>query len=146
MRWELHTTAWAIVALLLIAAEVIAPGAFLLWLGIAAAVVTAIVFVFPDLPAVAQMAAFAVLSLVSVMVYRGLVRGRRRDSDGPALNRRAEQMVGRVATLVAPIVEGHGRVQIADAFWDVEGPELPAGTRVRVIGVRGMTLEVRPVD
>jgi hypothetical protein len=48
--------------------------------------------------------------------------------------------------LSTPIVAGRGRVQIADAFWDVEGPDLPAGARVRVIGVRGMTLEVRPTE
>ena len=139
MRWEFATTVWALVALGLIAAEVLAPGAFMLWLGIAAAVTCAIVFAFPGLPLVAQMLAFAVLSIVSVVAYRRLFRGAGRESDRPSLNRRAEQMVGHVVPLVMPIVDGRGRVQIADALWDVEGPDLPAGTRVR-----GMTLEVRP--
>lgn len=146
MRWELQTTAWAILALVLIAAEVLAPGAFMLWLGIAAALTCLIVFVFPDLPLVAQMLAFAALSIVSVLAYRRFFRGAGPASDQPSLNRRAEQLVGRVETLVAPIVDGRGRVQIADALWDVEGPDLPAGQRVRIIGVRGMTLEVRPHD
>ena len=86
------------------------------------------------------------MGLASVLVYLKVFRGRGRESDRPSLNRRAEQLVGRVVPLMSPIVDGHGRVQVADAFWDVEGPDLPAGTRVRVVGVRGMTLEVRPQE
>ena len=146
MHWQMQTTVWAILALLLIAAEVLAPGAFLLWLGIAAAITCGIVYFVPGLALVSQMVLFAVLSVVSVLVYLRLFRGRAVHTDRPSLNRRAEQLVGHVVPLATPIVAGRGRVQIADAFWDVEGPDMPAGERVRVIGVRGMTLEVRPQD
>jgi membrane protein implicated in regulation of membrane protease activity len=146
MHWQMQTTVWAVLALLLIAAEVLAPGAFMLWLGIAAAITCGIVFVLPDLALVWQMVAFALLSVASVLVYLRLFRGRAVHSDRPSLNRRAEQLVGHVVPLATPIVAGRGRVQIADALWDVEGPDLPAGTRVRVVAVRGMTLEVRPQD
>lgn len=146
MSWTFAATVWAVVALVLIAAEIIAPGAFMLWLGIAAAATCAIVLVAPGLGLAAQMVAFAVLSLLSVLAYLRFFRGRGHVSDRPSLNRRAEQMVGRVVPLMAPIVDGHGRAQIGDALWDVEGPDLPAGTRVRVVGVRGMTLDVRPQD
>ena len=43
------------------------------------------------------------------------------------------------------IVQGRGRVQIADAYWDVNGPDLPAGTQVRIVGADGMTLVVEPL-
>ncbi|TBR13421.1 MAG: NfeD family protein [Lysobacter sp.] len=145
MHWDMQATAWAVVALLLIAAEVVAPGAFLLWLGIAAAAVCAIVFVVPDLPLVWQMVAFAVLSALSILAYRRWFR-RVRDTDQPMLNRRAEQLVGRVVPLVQPIVDGRGRVQIADALWDVEGPDLVVGQRVRIVAVHGMTLRVQAQD
>ena len=146
MHWQMSTTVWAILALGLIAAEVLAPGAFMLWLGIAAAITGAIVFIVPDLAPVWQFVAFALLSVASVLVYLRLFRGRTVATDRPSLNRRAEQLVGHVVPLATPIVAGRGRVQIADAFWDVEGPDLPAGEHVRVIGVRGMTREVRPGD
>ncbi|WP_133477342.1 NfeD family protein [Cognatilysobacter segetis] len=146
MQWQMQTTVWAILALALIAAEVLAPGAFMLWLGIAAAITCGIVFLVPDLAPVWQIVVFSVLSIASVLVYRRMSRGRDVESDRPSLNRRAEQLVGHVVPLATPIVAGRGRVQIADALWDVEGPDLPAGERVRVIGVRGMTLEVRPQD
>ena len=50
--------AWACLSLALIAAEVIAPGVFMLWLGIAAAIVFAIVLLFPGIPILWQALAF----------------------------------------------------------------------------------------
>ena len=140
MRWDVF--AWAAIALLLFAAEALAPGAFMLWLGFAAVVVFLGVLLVPGISVLAQVAAFIVLSFISIQVYRKWFRGRERQSDQPALNRRAAALVGRVVVLERGIVQGRGRVQIADAFWDVTGPELATGTAVRVIGTDGMTLQV----
>jgi membrane protein implicated in regulation of membrane protease activity len=140
MRWDVF--AWAAVALLLFAAEAMAPGAFMLWLGLAAAVVFVAVWIVPGIPLLAQVAAFVVLSFVSIQVYRRWFRGREPQSDKPALNRRAAALVGRVVPLQAAIVNERGRVQIADAYWDVSGPELPAGAPVRIVGADGMLLQV----
>jgi len=140
MRWEVF--AWAAIALLLFAAETIAPGAFMLWLGFAAVVLFLVVLLMSGIPLLAQVAAFVVLSFISIQIYRTWFRGRERQSDQPALNRRAAALVGRVVPLEHGIVQGRGRVQIADAYWDVTGPELPAGTPVRITGAEGMTLMV----
>jgi membrane protein implicated in regulation of membrane protease activity len=140
MRWDVF--AWAAVALLLFAAEAMAPGAFMLWLGLAAAVVFVAVWIMPGIPLLVQVAAFVVLSFVSIQVYRRWFRGREPQSDKPALNRRAAALVGQVVPLQAAIVNGRGRVQIADAYWDVSGPELPAGVPVRIVGAEGMLLQV----
>ncbi len=146
MRWDVFT--WAAVALLLFAVETLAPGAFMLWLGLAAVAVFLGVLLIPGVPLLAQVAAFIVLSFVSIQVYRTWFRGRgrERESDQPMLNRRAQQLVGRVVALEHGIVQGRGRVQIADAYWDVSGPELPAGMQVRIVGVNGMTLQVQAAD
>jgi len=144
LRWDVVT--WAAIALLLFAAEALAPGAFMLWMGFAAVAVFLGVLFVPGIPVLAQVAAFVVLSFVSIQVYRKFVRGRghERQSDRPTLNQRALQHVGRTVVLERAIVSGLGRVKIGDAFWDVSGPELPAGVPVKVVAVDGMTLRVEP--
>ncbi|WP_411832859.1 NfeD family protein [Pseudoxanthomonas mexicana] len=141
MRWDV--TGWAAVMLLLFAAEALAPGAFMLWMGFAAAAVFVGVLLVPGIPLLAQVVAFVVLSFVSIQIYRKWFRRHARQSDRPLLNRRAEQLIGWVAPLDQAIVGGRGRVKIGDAFWVVQGPDLPAGTQVRVIAVDGMTLKVQ---
>ncbi len=140
MRWDIAT--WAALALGLIAAETLAPGAFLLWLGLAAAAMFVVVLVVPGIPLLAQVAAFVVLSFLAIQVYRRWFRGRGRQSDRPLLNRRAEQNIGLAVVLDQAISGGRGRVKIGDAYWVVEGPDLPAGTQVRVVAVDGMVLRV----
>ena len=143
MRWDVF--AWAAFALLLFAAEALAPGAFMLWLGLAAAAVFLIVLLVPvEIPVLAQAAAFVVLGFASIQVYRKWFRGHERQSDQPALNRRTAALVGRVVSLERAIVDGRGRVQIADAYWDVSGPDLPEGAAVRIVGGDAMTLQVEP--
>lgn len=144
MNWTWGAAVWAVVALLLMAAEALAPGAFMLWMGFAAAAVFVAMLFAPGMPLLAQIAAFVVLSFVSIQIYRKWIRGpgRERQSDQPNLNRRAAQHVGRVLPLEQPIVAGRGRVKIGDAFWVVDGPDLAAGTPVRIVGTDGVVLHV----
>ncbi len=138
--------AWACLALALIAAEVVAPGVFMLWLGIAAAVVFAVVLLVPGIPVHWQAIGFVALSFVSIAVYRRYFQAGERASDQPLLNRRAEQFVGKVFVLESAISNGSGYIKVGDALWTVVGPPLPAGTRVRVASADSMTLTVVPVD
>ncbi len=67
------------------------------------------------------------------------------ETDQPALNRRGEQYVGRVITLDNAIVNRTGKVRLDDTSWKVEGDDLPAGARVKVVGVDGVVLRVEEV-
>ncbi|MBO9879849.1 NfeD family protein [Xanthomonas sp. D-109] len=140
---RIEVMAWGALTLLLFAAEALAPGAFMLWMGFAAAAVFLAVLVVPGMPLLLQVGAFVVLSFVSIQVYRTWFRNRGRASDQPLLNRRAEQLIGRVVTLDQPIHGGRGRAKVDDAFWVVGGPDLPVGSTVRIVGVDGMTLLVQ---
>ena len=141
MRWEV--VIWAALAVMLFAAEALAPGAFMLWMGFAAAAVFLAVWAFEGMTVLLQVILFVVLSFVSIQVYRTWFRKRGRESEQPLLNRRAEQLVGRVVVLEQAIADGIGRAKIDDAFWVVAGPDLPSGSRVRVVAVDGMTLKVQ---
>lgn len=145
MRWDVF--AWAVFALVLFALEVMAPGAFMLWLAFAASAVLVVVWAMPGVPFLLQAVLFVVLGFVSILIYRKWFRGNDdAPTDQPALNRRTEQLLGRVVVLQSAIERGTGRVQIADAYWTVSGADLPAGASVRIVGADGMILVVEAVD
>ncbi|TIQ85759.1 MAG: NfeD family protein, partial [Mesorhizobium sp.] len=89
-----------------------------------------------------QVLAFLAMSLVSTYVGKRLAGGSRDPTDQPLLNRRGEQMIGRMATLAEPIKDGRGRIKLGDTLWRVSGPDLPAGTQVRVTGAADTDLEL----
>ncbi|WP_020177511.1 NfeD family protein [Methylopila sp. M107] len=133
---------WIVVGLVLLGLELVAPGTFLLWLGIAAILVGLIALVI-DPGWQVELIAFAVLGLAAAVGW--WVYGRPDNaavSDQPMLNRRAERHVGKAFVLDAPIVHGDGRLRIDDTTWRVSGPDLPAGARVKVVAVEGITLVV----
>jgi len=136
---------WWLLALALIGAEMIAPGYFLLWIGIAAGLMGVLTWLFPDLPAIPQAVIFGLLSIATCAVYWRFLRpvAEVRD-DQPLLNRRGAQLVGQHFVLSEAIVAGRGRVRVGDSDWLAEGPDLPAGSEVRVVAVSGTTLRVEP--
>jgi membrane protein implicated in regulation of membrane protease activity len=133
---------WIVFGLVLLAIELVAPGTVLLWLGIAAIVVGLVAFLF-DPGWQIELVAFAVLGLAAAVGWWMFGRpDNAATSDRPMLNRRAERHVGKVFTLDAAIVNGDGRIRIDDTVWRVSGPDLPAGTRIRVTAAEGSTLMV----
>ena len=142
---SIEAMVWGCLALGLIALEVLAPGVFMLWLGVAAGVVLVLVLALPGkLSWLWQAVAFAVISVALIPLYRHFLGKNDAPSDSPLLNKRSGQLIGHVFPLESAIVSGRGRIKVGDALWTVTGPELPAGTRVRVTGADAMTLEVVP--
>ena len=135
---------WLIVGAIFLALELFAPGAFMLWLGIAALAVGLISFAI-DWSWQSQLVTFALLSLALVPAWRHYAPKVEKPTDSPLLNRRSESYVGRVFTLDNPIVDGIGRVRIDDTIWRVAGPDSAAGSRVRVVRAEGANLFVEAV-
>ena len=137
---------WWVLALLLIGMEVIAPGYFMLWIGIAAAMMGIVTLVAPNLPVLVEAVLFAGFSIASCLVYWTYIRPRaERRNDQPLLNRRGDRMVGRRVIVVEPIVNGRGKVKVGDGQWLAEGPDLPVGSEVEIVSVHGTTFTVRPL-
>ncbi len=133
---------WWIIAGVLLILELTAPAFFFLWLGIAAAATGLIVLVFPGLSLETQLVLFSILSVVAVIAWRKYRETHPPETDQPNLNRRGAQYVGRTFTLDRPIENGVGKVTVDDSTWRVKGPDLPAGTRVRVNAVEGVVFVV----
>lgn len=142
---ELGPWSWWVLGLVLLAAEVVAPGVFLVWIGIAAILTGAVSLLLWDAGFwvwQAQLVCFALLSIAAVLMGRRLLARSADVSDEPLLNQRGARLIGRTAVLEQPIVEGRGRIRLDDTTWTVDGPDLPTGTRVRVIGSNSGRLSV----
>lgn len=134
---------WLVLAVVLAGLEIIAPGAFMIWLS-GAALLTAVAAAALGLSWPWQLGAFAAFALVAVIVSKRVVQRNPIESDEPTLNRRADALVGATVTVVEPIVRGQGKVKVGDSPWVAIGPDAPAGTSVRVVAVDGATLRVTP--
>lgn len=146
---ELGPWSWWIVAFVLLAAELVAPGVFLIWIGLAALVIGALsLFLWETAfwPWQLQLVLFAALSVAFALLGRKYFGRNRATSDEPFLNQREAGLVGRTATLQEPIVEGRGRIRLDDTWWPVNGGDLPAGTRIRIASARGRMLTVEEIE
>ena len=138
---QLGPWAWIIAGLILLGLELLAPGIFLIWFGIAALITGAFAFA-TDFGWQADLIVFVVLAIVAVLVGRRYFSPAREPGEQPLLNQRAQRHVGSTHVLAEPIVDGQGRVRIDDTNWRVTGPDLPSGVRVRISGVDGAVLTV----
>jgi inner membrane protein len=131
---------WMIIAVVLGVMEILIPGVFLIWIAAAAAITGLITLV--ALPPVAlQFTIFAGLALIATWAGRKWYVSHPVASEDPLLNDRAGRLVGETV-LTTAIVNGRGRARVADSEWNVRGPDAPAGTCLRVIGVEDGALVV----
>lgn len=135
---------WLTLGGLLLAAEMLGTSGYLLWSGIAAVLVGVVEWLAP-FSWTAQGTLFALLTLVCVYLWYRWMRHRERSQQPNSLNQRGNQLIGTLLTLDAPLVNGIGHVKLGDSSWRVQADQdLPAGTRVIVTGIEGITLHIRP--
>jgi len=143
--WPLTHWVWWIAGVLLVMLEVVLPGTFLLWLGVSAGVVGALVYFAPGLPVAAQFALFAVLALVAIMLSRRYLQ-KHRSAEQATLSARGAHYIGRVVTVEDALTGGTGKVRVEDTVWRAQGADAAAGARVKITGITGATFQVEPVD
>ena len=135
---------WVILGLALLFLELLTPGFFLIWIGLAALATSLISFTGLDLIASwqSQLVIFLILAVIFVLIGRKYFNPRTQTSDEPLLNRRADQLIGMRSTLEEPIINGQGRARFNDTLWRITGPDLPAGTTIIVREYLDGTLRV----
>jgi membrane protein implicated in regulation of membrane protease activity len=135
---------WAVVAVLIALSELHAPGYYLIWIALGAAVTAAGAAVW-DMSIHAQLALFAAASALSCVC--GYFVYRRLDvATDSTLNQRGRAMIGQRGTVVADFVDGCGKVRLGDSVWLAEGPDLAQGAPVVVTSVRGTSVLVVPAQ
>ena len=125
---------------MLVGAELAVPGAFLIWLGLAA-LAPGIADLASTCPGRVSALLFSGLAVALVGIATRLHR-RGAAAAGASLNRADRGLIGREGVLDEPIVQGAGHIRFDDTLWRVTGPDLPAGGRVRVTGISGTVLRV----
>lgn len=133
---------WLIFGIVLMTLELLAPGVFLFWLGLSALLVGLLSFVVSPSWQM-QILMFAIFAVAAVPLWRRFARSNKVvGQSNPFLNKRADALVGRVFTLEKPIIDGAGTVRIDDTIWRVAGPDMLAGSRVRIVQADGASLTV----
>ncbi len=125
--------AWLSLGLVLCAAETLAPGAFLIWIGAAAVILGTVDFFWP-MELTAQLFLFAALVVVLLVIGRRVYGSLERRSP-PQPFSRAEGLIGREFFLDRPIERGFGAIRVGDSVWRVTGEDMGAGAKVRVTAV-----------
>ena len=132
---------WIVVGLLGCAAEMAAPGVFLLPTGLAAVGTGLLVMAF-GWAGVGQVAAF--LALTAALVGAAVLRMRRRPARVDLLNAPAAGLAGRTCRALA-FEAGEGRVSLGDGTWPAritDGAAPAPGAVLYVVGLDGTTLLV----
>ena len=136
---------WFILAVILFVLEVFAPGAFFMWIAIAAAIMGLILSLFTGITWEYQLLIFSILSVASLFAWRKIAGQHTTQTDQPQLNRRGMQYIGRMFTLDEPIVNQQGRIRVDDTTWKIQGEDCDTGSTVKVIKVDGTVLLVECV-
>lgn len=138
---------WIIIGIILIILEFMAPGVFLVWLGVAALVTGILGLIFP-MNLMAYLLVFSALSLASVLVGRKIyAHSNDMEDETENLNERIESYMGQTYIVEEDIIHGRGRVRVDDSSWLAFADEdIPKGTEVRIIASEGTALKVEPVS
>jgi membrane protein implicated in regulation of membrane protease activity len=137
---------WWVLALILLAVEILVPGFFFLWMAISGFVTGALVLLIPVASMNIQVLVFSVLSVVNIIVWKFYSKKHPIESDHPLLNKRGVQYIGRVFNLHEPIKNGQGKIKVDDSIWKVHGEDCDINSRVKVIAIRGTVFEVERLD
>ncbi|AKX59697.1 NfeD family protein [Thiopseudomonas alkaliphila] len=140
---ELTPWTWLVIASLLLIVEVFGTAGYFLWFGISAALVAAVLALIP-LPWTLQLTLFGCLALVTAVIW--WKRLKLRAPEAFSLNNLGKEYLGREVLLHEAIINGRGKIRLNDSFWLVEGPELAAGSAVRITGQNGVIFKVEPAS
>ena len=130
---------WAIGGVLLLIAEVLAPGFFLVFIGAAAIATGAFTLLF-GLGLAAQLILFVIYTVLAVLVGKRWYAQPGTHDQNIHLNEPAHRLVGKTVTVVDPVDDHGGRVRVGDSEWSARGEPAAAGERVTIIAVEGNCL------
>lgn len=149
MEWLTTWTAWhwLIFGFVLLIAEIVMPGVFLLWWGLSAIVVAGIMLLMPGLSLAILAVIYAILAIILSLVWWKYQHNKDViDQSNSSLNQRDHAMLG-MRGIVREISEnGIGRGHFGDTTWRIQGQKLQVDDVIEVQHVDGITLLVGKIE
>ena len=132
---------WVLAGLCLSLLELIVPGVFLIWFGLAAFLMSIVAYFAPLMPVTTQLIWFALFSAVFALCgffcYRYIFKKIKEPAEYKNLNDTAEQLVGKLVTLAEDCVDNQTKVKVGDSFWLAYcEKQLKKGDRAKIVGVK----------
>ena len=142
-NWD--SASWIILGLILLVGEIIIPGVFLLWFGLAALILAGLCALFA-IPLTLSWIIYGILAIIlSYLWWKYQTKRDKTDTENINLNQRAQRLVGQVGR-VTQFDHGFGRARFGDSTWKIQGENLVENDQVIVISTQGITLTVKKYD
>ncbi|MCF7482663.1 NfeD family protein [Vibrio sp. J1-1] len=138
---------WLALGFGLLAVELLGTAGYFLWLGLSALLVGILLSLMP-ISWQLQWLSFATFSLVTTWLWwRRQWKKDKQDDQSRDLNQKYKQLIGQTLTIDEDFSVGLNRIHVADTTWSAQSDQpLPAGTRVKIVAVKGIILVIEPVD
>lgn len=136
---------WWVLGIVCLAIEIFAPGAIFIWFGASAVFLGFLLLMMPDLTWQVQITLFSALSMLSIISWAQYRKNVPEENAYPTLNKRGEELVGRIFTLDEPIINNFGKIRVDDTMWKINGSDAGVGQKVKVVSLDGTVLNIELV-
>jgi membrane protein implicated in regulation of membrane protease activity len=137
---------WAAIGIILLAVEMATGTFYVLWFGVAAVCVALVMWLFPNISEAIQYAAFAVLSLSSLAIWR--LNYKKTSTDSRVGQSRGDE-IGRIGTVIETAsLKQNGKIRFAQGLmgsreWAAIADEtIESGSDASVVAVVGNALKI----
>lgn len=134
---------WIAAGLGLVIFEVMTPGFYFLWIGLAALATGVLAFLFPNTGFVVLGTIFGILSLAFCYFGKVSLYKKVKGDESNTLNRRGHQYIGRSVIVAEDIVNGVGKVKVDDTVWNAKSDaDKKKGDTVKIVKLDGISFVV----
>ncbi len=142
-----HFWLWGILGLVLLGVEMASGTFYVLWFGVAALVLSVLLWLLPDIATAVQLLIYAVISVGLLFVWQRFYKKSAVDS---RVGQAQGEEIGRVGTMVETVsATQNGRIQFAQGVmgsreWAAVSTEtIAAGSSATIVAIEGNSLRVK---
>lgn len=137
-------TIWLLCGVIGIGLELIVPGLIVVFFGCGAVLTGLCLWLFPTMPIELQLIVFGVISVVSLLVFRKMLKKKFFQKTTNSTDELADEYVGKQAVALSDFENGRGKVEFKGTGWEAtSSDEIHKGDTVLIISHESITLQVQ---